>query len=130
MHRWSGCICFFSFQVFFLPMNQYISITGLKPKGILTFFKFLRLAIPSFQQAQKAPGNLFCEVKRVGGFQCTLTAWETKDAMLNYLRSGAHLTAMKSFHKIATGRTYGFESHSIPTWDEAFQLLLEKGKEH
>ena len=64
------------------------------------------------------------------GFQCTLTAWESREAMLNYLRSGAHLVAMKSFSKIATGRTYGFESESIPTWEDAIQLLLEKGKVH
>jgi len=89
-----------------------------------------RTFIYTFQQAQKAKGNTFCEVKRMKGFQCTLTAWESREAMLNYLRSGAHLVAMKSFSKIATGRTYGFESESIPTWEEAIQLLLEKGKEH
>ena len=111
-------------------MSQYISITGLKPKGILSFIKFWRLAIPSFQQAQKAEGNKFCEVKRINGFQCTLTAWESKEHMLKFIHSGIHLTAMKSFHKIATGRTYGYESNSIPTWNEAFQILMEKGKEY
>lgn len=111
-------------------MTQYISITGLKPKGILSFITFWRLAIPSFQQAQKAEGIKFCEVKRMKGFQCTLTAWESREAMLNYLRSGAHLVAMKSFSKIATGRTYGYESNIIPSWSEAFQILLEKGKEY
>ena len=64
------------------------------------------------------------------GFQCTLTAWESREALLNYLRSGTHLVAMKSFSKIATGRTYGFESETVPTWEEAIDLLLEKGKEH
>ena len=33
---------------------SYISITGLKPKGILSFIQFWRLAIPSFEQARKA----------------------------------------------------------------------------
>jgi hypothetical protein len=46
------------------------------------------------------------------------------------MRSGVHLKAMQAFHKIATGRTYGFESESIPTWTEAFDLLQDKGKDY
>lgn len=109
---------------------SYISITGLKPKGILSFFKFWRLAIPSFEQARKAKGIQFCQVKRIKGFQCTLTAWESRDDMLNFMRGGTHLKAMQAFHAIATGRTYGYESETVPTWSEAFKLLQEKGKEY
>jgi hypothetical protein len=111
------------------PM-YYISITGLKPKGILSFFRFWRLAIPSFEQARKAKGIHFCEVKRIKGYQCTLTAWESRDVMLDFMRSGVHLKAMKAFHRIATGRTFGYESETIPTWNEAFELLQEKGKNY
>jgi hypothetical protein len=109
---------------------SYISITGLKPKGIISFFKFWRLAIPSFDQARKAKGIKFCQVKRINGFQCTLTAWESREDMLNFLHSGTHLKAMQAFHKIATGKTYGYESKTIPTWSEAFTLLQEKGKNY
>lgn len=109
---------------------HYISITGLKHKGIFSFFRFWRLAIPSFEQARKAKGIQFCEVKRIQGFQCTLTAWESREAMLDFMRSGVHLKAMKAFHKIATGRTFGFESETIPTWKEAFALLQEQGKNY
>jgi len=108
----------------------YISITGLKPKGIFSVIRFWRFAIPSFQQAITAKGIQFCEVKRIQGYQCTLTAWESRDAMLEFMRSGVHLKAMKSFHRIATGRTFGFESESIPTWTEAFELLQEKGRNY
>jgi hypothetical protein len=106
---------------------MYISITGLKPKGIISFFRFWRLAIPSYAQAQTANGILFSQVKRKGGFQCTLTAWESRDHMLHFMRSGAHLKA-KAFHQIATGRTYGYESDQIPTWDSAYSDLINKGK--
>ena len=34
--------------------------------------------------------------------------------MLAFMRSGIHLKAMKAFHSIATGRTYGYESDAIP----------------
>ncbi len=109
---------------------MYISITGLKPKGILSFFMFWRLAIPSFKQAKIAQGNVFCEVKKINGYQCTLTAWDSKESMLAFLRSGIHLKAMKSFHRIATGRTYGFESENIPNWKEAYAMLEKNGKEY
>ena len=111
-------------------MTLYISITGLKPKGFISYFKFWFLAVPSFNQARKAEGIHFCEVKRIKGFQCTLTAWESREHMLQFMRSGAHLKAMQSFHKIATGKTFGYESSSIPRWSEAFILLQEKGKEY
>ena len=57
-------------------------------------------------------------------------AWESREIMLKYLRSGAHLKAMKAFKQIATGPTYGYESESIPSWDEAYALLTEKGTMH
>ncbi len=107
---------------------MHISITGLKPKGIIGWFRFWQLAIPSFTQAKTAEGNVYCEVKKIAGFQCTLSAWESRDQMLVFLRSGAHLNAMKAFSKIATGRTYGYEASTVPSWQEAFQLLQEKGK--
>ena len=107
---------------------HYISITGLKPRGILSFFKFWRLAIPSFEQARKAKGIHYCQVKRIKGYQCTLTAWERREDMLNFMHSGVHLKAMQAFHKIATGRTYGYDSATIPSWSEAFTLLQEQGK--
>ena len=42
---------------------MYIAITGLKPKNFFSKLRFWFLAIPSFRAAQKAEGNLFCEVK-------------------------------------------------------------------
>lgn len=109
---------------------MYISITGLKPRNFFSFFRFWTLAIPSFKQAQQAKGMQYAAVKQIKGYQCTLTAWESRDLMLDFMRSGAHLKAMKSFHRIATGTTYGFEATQLPTWDEAFTLLQEKGKKY
>ncbi len=109
---------------------MHISITGLKPKSFLSTIRFWGFALPSFRQAQTAEGNLFCEVKKLEGFQCTLTAWESREHMLNFMRSGVHLKAMKSFHKIAVGRTYGYEAEQVPSWSEAFALLQQKGKQY
>jgi hypothetical protein len=74
---------------------MYISITGLKPKGILGYFKFWMLAIPSFSQAQAAKGNLHSAVKKMHGFQCTLTAWESRELMMQFMRSGAQWSTFK-----------------------------------
>lgn len=109
---------------------MHISITGLKPKGIYGFFKFWTLAIPSFGEAKSAKGNLYSAIKKINGFQCTLSAWESRDAMLVFMKNGVHLKAMKSFHSIATGRTYGYESDTIPSWEEAYELLESKGKNY
>ncbi len=109
---------------------MYVSITGLTPKGLLGTLRFWVLAVPSFRQAQTAPGNLFCEVRRIQNYQCTLTAWTSREAMLDYLRSGTHLKAMKAFKRIATGKSFGFASEVVPSWDEAYSILMEHGRDH
>lgn len=109
---------------------MYVSITGLTPKGLLGTLRFWVLAVPSFRQAQTAPGILFCEVRRIQNYQCTLTAWTSRDAMLDYLRSGTHLKAMKAFKRIATGKSFGYEADSVPSWAEAFERLVRDGRNH
>lgn len=107
---------------------MHISLTALKPKGFFSFLRFWFLAIPSFQEAKKAKGILFCEVKNMHGNQCTITAWKSREDMLVFMRSGVHLKAMKAFGKIATGKTYGYEADEVPSWENANALLQEKGK--
>ena len=52
---------------------MHISITGLKPKGLWGFIRFWTLAIPSFGEAKSAKGNLFSAVKKINGYNCTLS---------------------------------------------------------
>jgi hypothetical protein len=37
---------------------------------------------------------------------------------------------MQHFSTIATGKTWGYASDTVPTWDEAFALLQAHGREH
>ena len=113
-----------------LPSRFYVSITGLRPKNFWSIFLFWRYAIPSKIQADSAPGILFSEVKKINKIQHTLTAWESKDQMLAYIHSGAHLQALKAFRKVATGKTFGYESDRIPAWHEVHELWLKNGKEY
>jgi hypothetical protein len=107
----------------------YVSITGLKVKNIFASFIFWRHAIPSKAQAESATGLVLLDLKRVGSYHFTLTVWENTEAMIAYRNSGAHLAAMKAFRKIATGKIYGYETKSIPTWEEALELWDENARD-
>lgn len=108
----------------------YVSITGLKPKGFWAYLLFFRHAIPSKIQADRAAGLLFSEVRRIDGIEHTLTAWESRESMLAYIKSGAHLKAMKVFRRIATGKTLGYESQELPSWEEVPRIWREKGRDY
>ena len=105
----------------------YVSITGLKPKGILAALHFWRRAIPSKMQAEKAPGILFVGVRTLNGIHHTLTAWESKEAMKKYIHTGPHKLAILVFRKIATGKTFGYSSRTLPDWDQVHAMWMEKG---
>ena len=84
----------------------------------------------SKMQADKAPGILHSSVMTINGIQHTLTAWESKAAMQRYIYSGAHLKAIRSFKKIATGKTFGYDSNRLPDWSEVHQLWKDHGKDY
>lgn len=113
-----------------LPEKFYVSITGLKPKGFFGFFLFWRHAIPSKIQADRASGILYSDVRQINDIQHTLTVWENKEKMKLFLNTGAHAKAMKVFRKIATGKTFGFETNKIPSWDEVHDLWQKQGKDY
>ena len=106
---------------------MYISITGLKVKSFLHTLTFWRYAIPSFMQAEKAPGNLHASTKTIEGIHYTVTAWKSKAAMKAYIYSGVHAKAIRKFPKIATGKTFGFDSETIPSWSEIPSLWKANG---
>ena len=105
----------------------YVSITGLRLKRFWYFFAFFRFAIPSFRNSQGAKGNLYSAVKNINGVRHTLTAWESKKAMQQFIYNGVHLEAIKAFKKYFIGKTYGYETNSLPSWGEVHQIWNEKG---
>jgi hypothetical protein len=50
--------------------------------------------------------------------------------MMEYIHGITHSKAMKEFSSIATGSTYGFESNTIPSWEEALDLWKKNYKEY
>lgn len=110
-------------------MKYYVCVTGLVLDSFLGVPRFWYHAIPSMMQAQSAPGNVFAEARQVGPVRQTLTVWDDQTSMRNFMISGAHVKAMKDFDNFATGSVYGYESDSIPMWEEALQLLKENGRQ-
>lgn len=111
-----------------LPASFHLSITGLRVKpGLMNRVRFQYHAVRSFMQAQKAEGVLHVAAKRINGVEHTVSAWRDREAMLAFVRSGAHLDAMKAFHRIAEGSTFGFTTDRIPDWPEVHALWKERG---
>ncbi|WP_299774005.1 hypothetical protein [uncultured Tateyamaria sp.] len=108
---------------------MYVSITGLRLKRFWHAPSFWRHATAAMVQARSADGCLQSDARTMSGIHHTRSVWRDRQAMETYLRSGAHLQAMRVFPKIATGKTYGYDSTAIPDWDEVHRLWENKGRE-
>ena len=106
----------------------YVSITGLKLKKFYYAPVFWRYAGGAMSQAKKANGCLSADAATIDGIHHTRSVWTSRKEMLVYLTAGAHLKSMKIHKRIATGRVYGFETNTIPDWEAAHRLWLEKGR--
>lgn len=106
---------------------KYISITGLQLKSWWKVFSFYRYAIPAMAQAKASEGLIFADAKKINGVYHTVSVWQTKEHMLNYVHSGAHMNAITSFNQIATGKTFGYESREIPSWQEVHRRWHDEG---
>jgi hypothetical protein len=109
---------------------MYVSITGLKPKGLIGWIRFWTLTIPASKDAQRAEGIIHFAFNSHNGYQHTLTVWKSKKYMKNYLTSPAHLKAMKNFSKIGRGKVHGYEANSIPSWQKALAKWDKNGLIH
>jgi hypothetical protein len=105
----------------------YVSITGLMLKSPIHFFTFWWHAIRSMAQAKLSRGNIRADAKTINGVHHTLSVWTDEGAMRAFVTSGNHLKAMKAFNRIASGKTFGFKTQTIPDWPEVHRLWNEKG---
>ena len=110
--------------------NVYVSVTGLTLRRPWHVFRFYSYAIPAFRQAQASKGNLKAEVRSVGRVRHTLTVWESRADMMDFVHSGVHAKALAAFPGFATGRIYGYESDHMPDWEEALQQWQAHGTEY
>lgn len=92
--------------------------------------RFYRHAAPSLTQAKRSDGNLHVAVGTINGVHHTLSAWTSRDALNAFLYSGAHAKAIRAFPAIATGKTFGYESDTIPDWETVHRIWLDHGRDY
>jgi hypothetical protein len=106
----------------------YVSITGFRLKAPWHVPRFWWLAIPAMAQARRAAGNISADGHSAGGVYHTLSVWQSRQAMLAYLTSGAHRQAMRVFPAIGTGFGFGFDTDSPPGIATVHALWVEEEK--
>lgn len=111
---------------------MYVSVTSFKPSGFWPKVLFQVHAFMSFMQVNRAPGLIKAQTfQGEKGIFCTLSYWETKEAMIDYRNSGSHLKAMKASGKLGKGKTTGWVSSEFVSTENAYQKLLSlKGGLH
>ena len=97
---------------------MYVSVTGLDVKAGQKL-RFHWHSMRSMMQAKGAAGNRFADALERDGIYHTLTVWDEREAMRAYMKSGAHLAAMKQYGRIGHGKTIGYECDHVPGWAEA-----------
>ena len=108
---------------------MYVSVTSFLVKSPWANVLFQIHALSSFMQAGKSKGILkketFSPFRKV---YSTLTHWESKEDMITFRNSGAHLKAMKLSAKMGHGITTGWETDQFIEREEALRRLhSEKG---
>lgn len=112
-----------------MPQEVYVSITGLQVRRVSHSPVFWAHAVKSMGQARNAPGNISAEARSINGVHHTLSVWTDKAAMRAYLTSGPHLTAMRLFPRIATGKVLGYLAPQAPDWSQVHTLWRERGRD-
>jgi len=107
-----------------------VAVTELNIRTFWGFLRFIPHAVRSRAAAERAPGVVSVRVKSIGFYcQRTLTVWENRDAMLAFVRSEPHLSAMRLAPKIANeSYTVTYEVSQPPNWPEALAHLRKHGR--
>lgn len=109
--------------------GHYVSITGLRLRHWSFAPLFWWHAFGAMAQARAAKGNLSADARQINGVHHTVSVWQDREMMLQYLRSGAHLRAMRIFPRIAKGSVAGFQASQAPAWVDVPTLLRDLGRE-
>jgi hypothetical protein len=78
-------------------MATYVSVTGFRPNGLRAMPVFWWRTLTSLAQARSATGIVRVSARFIDGTYHTMTVWNDRESMLRFVRSGAHLRAMRNF---------------------------------
>ena len=106
---------------------MFISVTKISLKNIFFIVRFMRHNAKIYQQIGNAKGNIsFATSIQNPLVYWTLTTWDSKESMMHFRNSGAHLEAMKDIRNITKGALSGhWESEQKPSWKEAKIKMME-----
>ncbi len=107
---------------------MFVSITSIELKSPLNFFQLSLYALNIVRQLKSSK---CVEFKKRGIWtkHYTMTLWENKSDMMEFAKSGAHLTAMKKSSSIAKEiRLLTLEADILPAWKEAKIMLKKNGR--
>lgn len=84
-----------------------------------------RLSSASIKAAQSGKGNVSVKTRAKGWrVHQTLTIWQTKEDLLDFVRGNAHLKAMKATAELTRNvRVYHWESDQLASWKQAENQL-------
>ncbi|WP_422362079.1 hypothetical protein [Reichenbachiella sp.] len=109
---------------------MYVSITRLKLKSIWLLPKFAGQSNKVARQANQSSGILKVRLSnRWFKYFYTMTHWNSKEAMQQFMINGEHKVAMKQWSDYASEvKAYGFETNDPPKWKEARSLIKKQGR--
>jgi len=109
-----------------------ISVTRFRSRSVVFLPLFALHANRSMSQARKADGLLSGAVQRqTDGSFWTMTVWRDERAMLAYVASGAHRSAMPHLRDWAVEASivrWVADGPALPTWHEAASRMREEGR--
>ena len=102
-----------------------ISTTKFKLKKLSLYGQFFIDTYRVVKQVKKAGGAVHLKINPIS--LRTITVWKTREQMLKFRNSGAHLHAMKKSKSFGEITSVTWESDVIPTWQEAIARLQRTG---
>lgn len=104
-----------------------ISIGEFHLKKLTLAPEFIKLSQKIHIESQESKGNIHSEIKNVGLKKFySFSAWETREDMLNFMKSGQHSEAMKKSEKYAKEFSLlSFESLDLPSIDSVINTLIK-----
>jgi heme-degrading monooxygenase HmoA len=104
-----------------------IVATELHVRNFWRLFPFIRMSAQAMKQAKQSTGCLHATATN-GGWRIgyTLTAWDSREAMLQFRNSGPHKTAMQQTARLSKRyKTEVWEAAALPSFKEAKQRLQQ-----
>lgn len=106
-----------------------VTVTSIKLKKLWHFFILSYLGLKIQLGIKSKSGFLQMKNTGFGYLHYTMTAWASEDDAKNFAHSAEHLNAMNWGKTIATEvRVLTFEAEQMPDWNDAKQMVLEKGR--